>query len=58
MNFCEMVGEKTFTRSSGRVFPKSFKASPLLRSWLTILKNQIVTTIRIIQNNVSTLITL
>lgn len=40
MNFCEMLGEKTFTGSSGRVFPKSFKASPLLRSWLTILNNQ------------------
>ena len=40
MNFCEMLGEKTFIGSSGRVFPKSFKASPLLRSWLTILKNQ------------------
>ena len=40
INFCEMLGEKTFIGSSGRVFPKSFKASPLLRSWLTTLKNQ------------------
>ena len=40
VDFCEMLGEKTFTGSSGRVFPKSFKASPLLRSWLTKLKNQ------------------
>ena len=40
MQFCEMLGEKTFTGSSGRVFPKSFKASPLLRSWLTTLKNK------------------
>ena len=40
MDFCEMLGEKTFIGSSGRVFPKSFKASPLLRSWLVTLKNQ------------------
>ena len=40
MDFCEMLGEKTFIGSSGRVFPKSFKASPLLRSWLYKLKNQ------------------
>ena len=40
MDFCEMLGEKTFIGSSGRAFPKSFKASPLLRSWLYKLKNQ------------------
>ena len=40
MDFCEMLGEKTFIGSSGRVFPKSFKTSPLLRSWLDKLKNQ------------------
>jgi len=28
------LGEETFTGTSGRVFPKSFKASPLLRAWL------------------------
>ncbi|MBI3700775.1 MAG: TIGR03862 family flavoprotein [Afipia sp.] len=28
------LGEPTFIGSSGRVFPKSFKASPLLRAWL------------------------
>jgi uncharacterized flavoprotein (TIGR03862 family) len=28
------LGEPTFVGSSGRVFPKSFKASPLLRVWL------------------------
>ena len=28
------LGEETFAGSSGRVFPKSFKASPLLRAWL------------------------
>ena len=40
IDFCEMLGEKTFIGSSGRVFPKSFKTSPLLRSWLYKLKNQ------------------
>ena len=38
--WCEMLGEKTFIGSSGRVFPKSFKASPLLRAWLSRLKIQ------------------
>lgn len=28
------LGEATFVGSSGRVFPKSFKTSPLLRAWL------------------------
>jgi uncharacterized flavoprotein (TIGR03862 family) len=28
------LGEPTFVGTSGRVFPKSFKASPLLRAWL------------------------
>ncbi len=28
------LGEETFVGSSGRVFPKSFKTSPLLRAWL------------------------
>ena len=36
--WCHGLGEETFTGSSGRVFPKSFKASPLLRAWLTRLK--------------------
>jgi hypothetical protein len=30
----EAVGQPTFVGSSGRVFPKAFKASPLLRAWL------------------------
>jgi len=30
----EALGELTFVGSSGRVFPKAFKASPLLRAWL------------------------
>ncbi|MGY8661199.1 TIGR03862 family flavoprotein [Bradyrhizobium sp. UFLA05-109] len=32
--WCEGLGEPTFVGSSGRVFPKAFKASPLLRAWL------------------------
>ena len=28
------AGQETFIGSSGRVFPKAFKASPLLRAWL------------------------
>ncbi|GAA3854661.1 TIGR03862 family flavoprotein [[Pseudomonas] carboxydohydrogena] len=31
------LGQETFIGSSGRVFPKTFKASPLLRAWLTRL---------------------
>jgi uncharacterized flavoprotein (TIGR03862 family) len=32
------LGEETFVGSSGRVFPKSFKATPLLRAWLRRLE--------------------
>ena len=32
--WCENLGQETFVGSSGRVFPKSLKASPLLRAWL------------------------
>ena len=32
--WCEGLGEPVFTGSSGRVFPRSFKATPLLRAWL------------------------
>ncbi|GEO99087.1 NAD(FAD)-utilizing dehydrogenase [Methylobacterium haplocladii] len=35
--WCEDLGQPTFVGSSGRVFPKSFKASPLLRAWLARL---------------------
>ena len=31
--WCEGLGQPTFVGSSGRVFPESFKASPLLRAW-------------------------
>lgn len=33
-DFCAELGETTFVGTSGRVFPASFKASPLLRAWL------------------------
>ena len=39
-DWCEKLGEKTFVGSSGRVFPESFKASPLLRAWLKRLEKQ------------------
>jgi uncharacterized flavoprotein (TIGR03862 family) len=32
--WCEGLGQETFVGTSGRVFPKSLKASPLLRAWL------------------------
>ena len=32
------LGQETFTGSSGRVFPKAMKASPLLRAWLSRLE--------------------
>lgn len=35
--WCEGLGQETFIGSSGRVFPKSLKASPLLRAWLARL---------------------
>ncbi|MCA6119661.1 TIGR03862 family flavoprotein [Bradyrhizobium sp. WSM 1738] len=33
-DWSEVLGQETFVGSSGRVFPKAFKASPLLRAWL------------------------
>jgi uncharacterized flavoprotein (TIGR03862 family) len=35
--WCEALGQPTFVGSSGRVFPKSMKSSPLLRAWLARL---------------------
>ena len=32
------LGEETFVGASGRVFPRSFKATPLLRAWLRRLE--------------------
>ncbi len=37
------LGQPTFVGSSGRVFPKAFKASPLLRAWLKRLNDHGVT---------------
>ena len=34
MAWAEDLGQPVFTGSSGRVFPKAMKASPLLRAWL------------------------
>ena len=34
------LGQQVFTGSSGRVFPKTMKASPLLRAWLLRLVNK------------------
>ena len=36
----EALGQETFVGSSGRVFPKAMKASPLLRAWLARLAAQ------------------
>jgi uncharacterized flavoprotein (TIGR03862 family) len=32
--WCEELGQETFVGTSGRVFPKAMKSSPLLRAWL------------------------
>ena len=36
-DWCQALGQEVFTGSSGRVFPKAMKASPLLRAWLARL---------------------
>jgi uncharacterized flavoprotein (TIGR03862 family) len=41
--WCEMLGQPTFVGTSGRVFPKAMKASPLLRAWLRRLNDADVT---------------
>ncbi|MCL3859637.1 TIGR03862 family flavoprotein [Actinotalea sp. K2] len=35
--WCAGLGEPTFVGSSGRVFPRSFRATPLVRAWLARL---------------------
>ncbi len=35
--WCEGLGQPTFVGTSGRVFPRAMKASPLLRAWLARL---------------------
>ncbi|QDO97141.1 TIGR03862 family flavoprotein [Ferrovibrio terrae] len=37
VDWCAALGQETFVGSSGRVFPKAMKASPLLRAWLNRL---------------------
>lgn len=37
--WCEELGQETFVGTSGRVFPKAMKTSPLLRAWLKRLQN-------------------
>ncbi|WCK04823.1 TIGR03862 family flavoprotein [Agrobacterium tumefaciens] len=41
--WAERLGQETFVGTSGRVFPKAMKASPLLRVWLARLEAQGVT---------------
>ena len=36
--WCENLGQETFIGSSGRIFPRAMKASPLLRAWLKKLE--------------------
>ena len=43
IDWAESLGQPTFTGTSGRVFPKAMKASPLLRAWLARLAGQNVT---------------
>jgi uncharacterized flavoprotein (TIGR03862 family) len=38
--WAEALGQEIFTGSSGRVFPRALKASPLLRAWLARLAAQ------------------
>jgi uncharacterized flavoprotein (TIGR03862 family) len=40
--WCEGLGQEVFVGSSGRVFPKAFKAAPLLRAWLRRLDSMAV----------------
>jgi uncharacterized flavoprotein (TIGR03862 family) len=37
--WCESLGQATFVGTSGRVFPRTMKASPLLRAWLARLRS-------------------
>lgn len=39
-HWCDSLGGETFVGSSGRVFPKALKASPLLRAWIARLGAQ------------------
>ncbi|MDR6430920.1 TIGR03862 family flavoprotein [Brucella pseudogrignonensis] len=39
-DWADALGAETFVGSSGRVFPKAMKASPLLRAWIKRLEEQ------------------
>ncbi|MBL8673400.1 MAG: NAD(P)/FAD-dependent oxidoreductase, partial [Rhodospirillales bacterium] len=43
IRWCEGLDQPTFVGSSGRVFPRALKASPLLRAWLARLAARGVT---------------
>ncbi|PZN99072.1 MAG: aminoacetone oxidase family FAD-binding enzyme [Alphaproteobacteria bacterium] len=45
VEWVEGLGQPTFTGSSGRIFPRSLKASPLLRAWLRRLDDLGVTVV-------------
>lgn len=38
-DWCDTLGIETFVGTSGRVFPKTMKSSPLVRAWLKSLQN-------------------
>lgn len=46
MEFSSKLEQEVFTGSTGRVFPRSMKASPFLRSWLKRLDSMDVTLLR------------
>ena len=46
IDFTQNLGQEVFTGSTGRVFPKVMKASPLLRVWLARLETLGVTLLR------------
>jgi len=46
INFAQSLGQEVFIGSTGRVFPKVMKASPLLRAWLARLQSLGVTLLR------------
>ncbi|MBL8590578.1 MAG: TIGR03862 family flavoprotein [Methylobacteriaceae bacterium] len=41
--FAQSLGQETFVGTSGRVFPRAMKASPMLRAWLARLRDLGVT---------------
>ncbi|MDI3306945.1 MAG: TIGR03862 family flavoprotein [Acetobacteraceae bacterium] len=43
VEWCHGLGQEAFVGSSGRVFPRAMKASPLLRAWLARLRTLGVT---------------